>query len=485
MWRLDVYYPDGSQAASYSPSSPGGIVGAIRWASYPTGGTVRIMLDAIPSMTTLPPRGIAVLHWQDQPVAAGVIVRTWPTWDGHVRTYELATPRYIMQMRQTGERFYKDTPVATIVSDMVALRPTNIMDAYVPTIPDTVKMTLTIRGSVQAGDVLSRILPSVGLTWDVLPDWPLRLTITSTLPGVRTIPYRDGILTPASVDWTGVPDRVDALVLLPEHDLFYYSYCTREMREYLTYPVSLGTGWAESAIVITPAPIIYSSGPSHIRAFANHGATDINNAVDGDPSTYASNSLADGFLSVRVVSAPEPIIGMAVYGKVNNDGSFGVALGYVYAATKMPTTYSAMRHVISARLDVAPECSRERLNDGASVPWKGESIGAVRIYEFYVLSLDTAAVESTIRSIYTPATAINGGEVRLARYEPPAGALSVQGSPYGDVSGPVETVEYEISPEAGIRTVYRLGRTNDLVRELTQRSAVDLSSTSRLTGGIL
>ncbi|RTI05569.1 hypothetical protein CSW30_11215 [Thermus scotoductus] len=104
-WELRVYTPtggphvSGSQIASYTPSSPGGIVGEMRWTVRPNGDCVQMEFEAVPKLVDIPPRAIVQLRWQGTPVFYGFITQSWPNTDGRKRRYVALGARHLLAGR--------------------------------------------------------------------------------------------------------------------------------------------------------------------------------------------------------------------------------------------------------------------------------------------------------------------------------------------------------------------------------------------------
>ena len=505
MWELRIYDLDGgTQLASYTPSSPGGIVGPFRWASYPTGGTIRLQFGAIPNKVDIPPLSYAVLSWDSTPVASGVVITSWPAWDGRVRVYEVASTRYLFTMRVIGPAELSGT-VSDILLSILGKRHPAVELAPMLTYDATTK--LTIDGVSTLSDVLDRIVPLTGRAWDVLPGWPPMFALIPT-DVTSILPYEAGSIQVEPINMTGVPHRLAVL----------YRTATDVGEEKeggpdpgyappfppTTYPsspyygplyIQLASGELTSSLMLQQPPVrplapLGASGPNTSCNNQNQYPT---YAIDGNYVTYYCMNARGPRLVITYPILPWTVTvwfrttypqgttaeTVRVYLRaVNSDAT---ERGSIVHITGPVGTSLVSRTVNMARYPWGPEAITQPTNIQFAVDDVGAFIG---IFEVVATQVNSDAVLTVVQSIYAPLHQIAGAQLVYPRYIAPASIVSVQDGPYGPISGPVETVDYELSAEGGLITRMRLGRTMELTRELIDRATRSLQAQNRIIGGV-
>lgn len=125
-WELRVYKPIGgphiadSLIASYTPSSPGGIVGEMRWTRRPDGDCVQFEWEAVPSLVDIPPRAIVQLLIDGTPVWYGVAVRTWPKRETRVQRYTALGGRHLLRAKYFAKIWSSGGDTGTIAGEIIA-----------------------------------------------------------------------------------------------------------------------------------------------------------------------------------------------------------------------------------------------------------------------------------------------------------------------------------------------------------------------------
>jgi len=468
-WELRVWTPNkATLKATYTDASPGGIAEGFRWSVRGDGNCEQMRFQAAPSKVDIAARDVVQLLVDGQPAFYGYIETSWPANDGRVRGYVAVGADRLLQQRLMDSTTYAEQDVGAIVRD-IASRLLHPAITYDPArVPDTGrKIVMGPSILVPLAQVLSDLARSVpGITWGVDATGAFWFAPESSSISVG---YAEHGLNWLPVEGEEVVTQVALLMALPPApgnaevwESFSgagYGYEQRDLpnRYYVHYyeDPSNATYGAEKAYVYRDAIVPWAERGSNVSGTVSNPT----NASDGNAATYASGpgdlTATPGPGTQRY--APRATI---IYESTEAGGTATLrhsctnagAITGDWLRIDLPNTGGKPRLIELVLPVLGPSGFCETAGtwlDMGGIPASGK-VYEVEFYEYDTVRLDNYARSLIRLPSQTPA------EVEWPGYHPPARYLTVTGAPGGDLTGEVETWEYEWTPRR-MRSVARMG----------------------------
>ena len=467
-WDLRIWTPDRSTLkASYTPSSPGGIVDGFRWSVAGNGNSKQMRFYAVPRLVDIGPRDVVQLLINGQPAFYGYVETSWAPGDGKKREFVAVGAIELLRQRLMDLKTYAKQDVARIVRsiiyrlrhpaisyDIARVRDTggvvnlgrSVLVPLYNVISDLAKTAGGVEWGVdssgvfffnEAGRTTIIDYENHGLNW--LPIEGEEVVSNVALLMALTVQPKDARA------WSGYYGAGMPYTETPLGDNYYIHYYRDP-----TYGDIYAT---EKAYVYSNALVPWAErGRSASGTVSNPG-----NAVDTDVNSYAEGP---GDL---VVNSP------------NGTMRWGQRAAFVYQSTMrgglaqlvlsgsdlgntntkvveivLPYT-GGERRLIELVMPSTPGGLENRSTylSLSYVP-DGARIYDARIYEFDSARLDKYAKNLVRLPFQSPA------EVQWDDYRPPARYLTIVNAPGGTLTGATEVWEYELNSHR-TRTVAKLG----------------------------
>lgn len=465
-WELRVWTPNRAELkATYTPTNPGGIADGFRWSVRGDGNSEQMRFQAKPAEVDIAARDIVQLLVDGQPAFYGYIETAWPPDDGEKREYVAVGAAELLRQRLMDEKTYAEQDVAAIVRDIVdRLRHPAIMydEARVR---DTGGVIELKEGTlVPVYNVIGDLANAVGgTTWGVGSDG----TFFFNEPGhTATAGYEI-----QGLDWLPVEGEevvtkvclVNTLSNLEERHGSYdyrptFAFGASNLVIYQYEAPEHDLYGAEKAYVYN-GRLLRLTTPDDVDALTSTNLGDPNKAVDCNDITYASSD-TDGsvILRAKLKRVAYGVLALVDIKDVSNYPSIMIGVYHYDASGTLTGYYSKGTGIISSAgkyplMYYFPIPNRTAYSEVKAYIYYAAAADAIRVHRLCGLVMDdlSAYASSLIRLPYqSPA------EVEWQGYQPPARYLTVIGAPGGELTGEVDTWEYELYPRR-IRTVARLG----------------------------
>jgi len=469
-WELRVWTPNkATLKATYTNTAPGGIAEGFRWSVRGDGNCEQMRFQAVPSQVDIAARDVVQLLVDGQPAFYGYIETAWPAGDGRLREYVAVGAAELLRQRLMDTATYAQQDVAAIVRDIASrlLPPAITYDAA--RVPDTgAVLELGPSVLVPLNKVIEDLARSVGgIAWGVDSTGTFffappsgSASVGYEEQGLNWLPVQSEEIVTRVALWMAIPPVPSTADTWEAISAVGVGYTERDLpnRYYIHYyedPLHSTYG-AEKAFVYRDSAVPWASRGGSV---ASSTVTNPNNATDGDNTTYAAGPgdliLFPGLGTQRY--APRVTI---IYESTEPGGTatlshtctnVGIITGE-FIRIDLPDTGGQKRLIELVLPVLGPsgfcETSGTKL-ELIGIPNTGK-VYAVVFYEYDAVRLDDYA-RSLIRLPYqTPA------EVEWHGYHPPVRYLIVTGAPGGDLTGEVETWEYEWTSRR-MRSVARMG----------------------------
>ena len=471
-WTLNIWTPDkASLRASYTNTSPGGIVDGFEWSVRGDGSPTALRFKAVPSQVDIQPRDIVQLIIDGSSAFYGVIVVAPPADETAVGAYTATGARELVEKTSLHQANYIEQDVSATVRSLVSgnLHPALTYDASA--IPDSGKTIkpLTVYPSQLLGDLLDAFADSVGWTWGVDADGVVFFRPKS---GSLSVPYSESDVAWLPVLADGVVTRGVVVVAQTPHGPMFYAY---EDPQHALYKAS-AVLHADPSLADRPS---YGS-PGAVDGTADWeyyddksdawvaGSVNLDYLTDGDPQTrvhvygaYTGTICSPAIVTFGVtlnLPSTSYLLGIELNAETLNDK--GLSVGYLAAisnkqAISLPNKFSGLVPLNAA--------DATAVIIGASSGCSNIGAWDVAIYDAipYVAS---DLVQETARSLVHLPT-VRPAEIKLAGYSAPQPSLTLTGAPGGDVTGDVVEVRYKHTPKE-TSTAFRMARRGDGLRAL-------------------
>ena len=458
-WELKVWTPNkATLKAAYTDASPGGIVEGFRWSVRGDGNCEQMRFSAKPSAVDIGPRDIVQLLVDGQPAFYGYIETSWPSSDGRAREYVAVGAAELLQQRLMDAKTYPQQDVGAIVRDIASrlLHPAITYDSA--RVPDTGGVLgLGPSVLVPLSRVFDDLARSVSATWGVDASGVFYFGAPSTSQtvgyeehGLRWLPVEGEEVVTKVALWMALPTTPADAKTWERFSGVGVGYEERDPpnRYYVHYYEDAlhATYGAEKAFVYQSeqAPWTPRGASGASGTVSNPG-----NAADGDDSTYAGGP---GDLTVSPGAGSQRYAPRATFIYESTEAGGTATLSHTctnvgaitgeFLQVDLPNTGGTKRQIELVLPVLGPsgfcESAGTKL-EFAGIPASGK-VYEVEFYEYDTARLDEYA-KSLIRLPHqSPA------EVEWDGYQPPARYLTVTGAPGGDLTGEVETWEYELTP---------------------------------------
>lgn len=499
-WKLDIYTPDKSSLrASYTNSSPGGIVAGFQWSARGDGAPLQMRWQAVPTGVDIQPRDVVQLTVDGQPAFFGVVTRTWPDDEPDVREYIALGGIELLRYRShVDPAKYPEQDVAAIARQVISAykHPAITYDAaLIPDLGDTISMPSVYRLELgQILDTLARTVSSKGVTWGVDAQGRAFFGVPS---GSVQVGYEESDLRWQPEAGDEVVTRVDLILATTNNNDLQYSTFYGEM-----VAGAQAVSWMPVNIPIVVSALhqndaIYGSHRTYSATGLIIHTNDANwydfhftnaaNAWDGDPTTYAANDTSAGTWSEILTGETENTYGGIVKFELDESAVVQLRIEYQW---KNPTT-NKTEYVAhwSDDLDLSP--GRYNLKMfllppsrpyELGVQWTAQvtfyfngvkTDGGLRVYDVMLLQVDIPAAIEYAKSLLKPPVQ-KPASVRWDRYQAPTPTATITGAPGGDLTHQAREWRYTWTPER-IETVAMLGEAADdeMARAISRVAAVN------------
>jgi len=474
-WELRVYDPGGGTLqATYTETSPGGVVGDFRWSVRGDGRCLQMQFNAVPSSVSIEPWSVVQLLINGQPAFWGFISRSWPADDGRVREY-VALGAYKKYEHMFYHNYFEPPAgdAATIADTIAgATLPRGVLYDQARFPASGYSTSLKQATGVSIAKILDDLAAAAGVSWGVDASGYVYFEAASgsvSVPyassDVRWLPVEaDDITTsillvgplPTTTQRIGSYDyQPDLVEGAPSIVIYYY-----ESNYDVTYR-------AERAYAYQEPMLEPSTAYSNLSAF---NILNTANALDGDETSYAEIQL--GGTASYIEAQWPPAYGALVLIEQIDKGQ---------ASKQVDITLTIGQNMFDGQFWIEDTYTRT-----LSVPDLGvwPFLVFVPVKDLYRglvytrLRLDIPAVyagQIRIRRLEAMAHATNlqvyaqglivvpyqrPVEVVMDGYVAPVSQLTVTGAPNGDVTGYVEEWDYEWSATAR-RSRAKLSRKTD------------------------
>ncbi|MFC4426200.1 hypothetical protein [Deinococcus navajonensis] len=326
-------------------------------------------------------------------------------------------------------------------------------------------------------DVFDELAKAANVTWSVGPDGEARFGQLAHVPLV--VPY-------AGQPWRRLPVQgretvtrsvlrvatnlagIDAVRFIDHPNYLPATVTTEaELPEHPVYQASQAFEPPEGVALVRP------------ERFTDHTQVNVTNpgsAYDGDPATFAllqDSAASPPLLNLRMLGSHPPRRPVGLELTYQTLGSARVRVELQYSQPARTAALPVVQFMLpessgtsTTRLVIPPPAAS---SIDPSVPWTFSAIFTVlysgaspapelRLMDASWLYVDEdAALRSAQSHLQVPFAA--PAEITLPELVSPTGAVTVTGSPDGDVTGPVELLQYEHTPENPRTTRLRMGTT--------------------------
>jgi hypothetical protein len=469
-WTLNVYTPTGgphvpsSLIASYSNSSPGGIVEGFQWSCAPHGDCLQLEFSAVPKLVNIPPRYMVQLVVNGTPAFYGYISRGWYATSGRAERYTAIGAAQLLRQRYANVTITGSTEIAGIVNQVMAFKHPAIN--YTGTPPNTGYTLSTFKAPwVDIATILKDLAAAAGgVSWGVRPDATFYFQSVSS---VRATSYVTANLRYLPVEAAEVWDIVRLI----------------HPATGATYTYNAGFGLSAEKAVLVPNMPDYMDRLSGTFS-ASHNISNLDNSsvtgginpdwlYDRDPTTgYVfyydppSGLICLPFVTTRgCIFTFTPTPGQLLLWQVDaglvpleapnypqartlnillSHSQSGPSLlsyfelkdGYTYVPSNIETGYNSAFYVGA---QVNNSCTPYRL--------------AVRRFAVYT----PGATLQRFASALTQNFYQSPSEIHIPGYVPPTTLLTLLNTPSGDVTNPVGRWEYRYTIGEGLYSIARSG----------------------------
>ena len=500
-WELKVWTPNrGTLKATYTDASPGGIVEGFRWSVRGDGNCEQMRFQAVPAKVDIAARDIVQLLVDGEPAFYGYVETAWPAGDGEKREYVAIGAASLMRVRYTDGRKWPSESypdVADIVRDALnrwlhpGIASTDVRDTGG-------KVDASTPGPIPVAKLLDDLAEAARTTWGVDASGTLFFSrpgqsaaVGYAEHGLRWLPIEGEEVVTQVIAWGGYRDTgATVRVETPSNSasietnqgrtpLYLVAYTAPEHSTYgASRAFTFGVEIAEYGVDGSVAAKVHNDlGGIQVNGtgvgYCGRVSGSEKDLVDGNTSTY-----------LRLKIGNNGGIGTGWYEAIISfqfpEGFWPTAWELDFAFSSNPATDSALSAFVRVQADKGgglfvprdvainaqsgtikvyggPLANIEGIHvliDPATYTCSGTAVfldlKELRVWGMWMPSYEEAAKSLIRLPSQTPA------EVEWQGYQPPARYLAVTGAPGGDLTGEVETWEYEWTPRR-MRSVARMG----------------------------
>lgn len=466
-WQMIVYPPLGQMMkASYSDTSPGGIVGTFRWKRTPVGGCGGLQFKGQATQLNIGPRDVIALfvdgvgqHW-------GPVVQMPAPGDARVQDFVVGGERDIMEKAfNTDLGEFNNMDLSDIANYLYTTSTIYGTSNMVPHTVSSGRILSTFKAPLvpldRVMDALVQSGSGIDLGWGVTPGGQFFFkAISSSI----TVPYSDGAFRYLPMDLRDVVLKVYLVRIVQKGLLTYFPYADPDYPTYGTakafnFPWDIGKKDS-----LTPTTKTSLGG-------VNTRVGSIADLMDGNNATYDEHYYAGSTgIGLTVVSQIGIMIGfdglqyvdhVVVRASIVQSGQQTTLIDYpLYWATD--TGAGGEFANSGGAVDVDETLTIKGFITAMSLYFfQANSIDAyhLKIEEVHFYGdLNNAVYTDIAKSLIVKPTQ-KPSEIVLPYLVNPALTATISGVPGGDVTGRPAEYEYEHGPE-GTKTIIRFGMDN-------------------------
>lgn len=504
-WKLKIYPPNGTGAPrEFTQAGESGVRNGFAWQLTPYGDNVQLRFAGKNAHLQVGPRDVIRLEVDNQPAFFGVVTRPPNPRSKNGEEFTVVGGREVLRRAQMDGKEYVNAGIYSIVRDIAGRLLAGRAVTY--------DATLVGNGTgTDAGPLLSRYYAPTSSLLDVMDGlakaagdvpWGVdaqgRFFFARPAPAALTVAYDAHQLAWLPVDGDdAVTKAILRIASSPTSNVNPYTYRSGNVFQVLGYvPATItkeatgpthATYLAEAAV--TPPVGVAVTKPYQTAPTSSFQMTNPGNVVDGDPSTYASNTGATA--QWVMTSTTNRVIGLRIRYTLaeGHDGAYALLRNrapydggdFVYDDFHCPLQpATTMREVTFIAPPSTITLARGIDTTVLVITTGGGALAAdgFRLYEASMVVVDETAAASVAAS-FLREPALVPTQLTLQGIVAPSPSVTITNAPGGTVSGPTGLFEYRYERGSGLggrSTLVRLGSTGQgaearTIRLQTQRTA--------------